>query len=166
MLLETLAAVGTLGALGVGGAGLRYLWRVASGEDSQRQHIERLQQIAATRDIGIALAQASAPPQMPEHYTDSRRWHLHLTGGSPRAAALPNGVRDAGETPAPVVPSFDELLANGRIGQGQPLLLGFSGGEGIWGGWDDLYSSAIGGLSGSGKSWAAPMPWGCLLRVP
>jgi hypothetical protein len=35
------------------------------------------------------------------------------------------------------------------------LLLGWADGEGIWGGWGDLYSSAIGGLSGSGKSWAA-----------
>jgi hypothetical protein len=36
------------------------------------------------------------------------------------------------------------------------LLLGWGqDGQGLWGDWNDLYSSAIGGLSGSGKSWAA-----------
>lgn len=59
---------------------------------------------------------------------------------------------------APVnVPSFGELLTAGRIGRGQPLLLGLdvATGEGAWGDWKDLYSAGLGGKQGSGKSWTA-----------
>lgn len=62
--------------------------------------------------------------------------------------------------PAPVaaaVPSFAALLDAGRVGRGNPLLLGYSRDTGaeIVGDWKDLYSCAVGGLSGSGKSWTA-----------
>lgn len=64
--------------------------------------------------------------------------------------------------PAPAaaagVPSFAQLLEDGRIGpdadgRTQTLILGYGEGGAIEGTWRDLYSSAAGGLQGSGKTW-------------
>ena len=59
--------------------------------------------------------------------------------------------------PAPaaaVVPSFAQLLEGGRVGKGNPLVLGFDQDDGseISGSWLDLYSTAIAGLPGTGKT--------------
>lgn len=71
-----------------------------------------------------------------------------------RAAVLP---ADEPTGQLGTVPSFSELLSQGRIGRGNPMLLGFDGetGAAVEGSWLDLYSCAVGGLSGSGKSWTA-----------
>ncbi len=57
--------------------------------------------------------------------------------------------------PVPVVPTFRELLLSGNllstVTRGQ-MLLGYTGGAARYGSWLDLYSCAIGGVSGSGKS--------------
>lgn len=50
------------------------------------------------------------------------------------------------------VPSFSELLHNGTIGPHQPFLLGYADGKPLTGSWKSLYSSAIAGLQGSGKT--------------
>jgi hypothetical protein len=50
------------------------------------------------------------------------------------------------------VPAFAQLLASGAIGQGQPLLLGYTETGALTGGWRDLCSSAVAGISGSGKT--------------
>ncbi|MEI7772467.1 MAG: DUF87 domain-containing protein [Chloroflexales bacterium] len=68
------------------------------------------------------------------------------------AAALP--LLAASEAAAPV-PSFAQLLDGGRVGPGNPMLLGYADGRPVEGSWLDLYSCAVGGLSGSGKSWTA-----------
>lgn len=63
------------------------------------------------------------------------------------------------EAPAPVeppaVPTFAQLLDQGLIGPGRPLILGYSAatGQAIQGGWKDLYSCGVGALQGAGKSW-------------
>lgn len=59
--------------------------------------------------------------------------------------------------PPPSVPSFSQLLDAGKVGPGRPLLLGFdaASGQAIKGSWKDLYSCGLGGMTGSGKSWAA-----------
>jgi hypothetical protein len=77
----------------------------------------------------------------------------HLTGAALAAPVLPGDVAEvAGD-----VPSFAALLDLGRVGRGNPMLLGFdsSTGAAVDGSWLDLYSCAVGGLSGSGKSWTA-----------
>ena len=56
------------------------------------------------------------------------------------------------------VPSFAQLLEGGRVGpdangRAQPLILGYGESGAIEGTWRDLYSSAAGGLQGSGKTW-------------
>lgn len=63
--------------------------------------------------------------------------------------------------PAPaaaVVPSFAQLLEGGRIGpdadgRQQLLVLGYGEDGAVEGDWRSLYSSAAGGLQGSGKTW-------------
>nr|MDP9416224.1 hypothetical protein [Pseudomonadota bacterium] len=59
-----------------------------------------------------------------------------------------------------VVPSFRELLDAGQVGldnegRRQPLILGYGEHGPITGGWKSLYSSGLGGLQGSGKTWTA-----------
>ena len=79
----------------------------------------------------------------PHYRTDS--------GGIP---LLPAHVTPALGAP---IPTFGELLTSGRIGQGQPLMLGHDLTEdtAIWGSWRDLYSAGVGGQQGGGKSWTA-----------
>lgn len=54
---------------------------------------------------------------------------------------------------APVnVPTFRQLLDAGTVGAGQPMLLGFTADGPLQGSWNDLYSAAIAGATGSGKT--------------
>lgn len=52
------------------------------------------------------------------------------------------------------VPAFGELLDSGRVGRGHPLLLAYDleDGKPLDGSWLDLYSTAIAGLPGTGKT--------------
>lgn len=52
------------------------------------------------------------------------------------------------------VPTFGELLNSGRVGRGHPLLLAYDleDGKPLDGSWLDLYSTAIAGLPGTGKT--------------
>lgn len=72
--------------------------------------------------------------------------------GEPERAALPAPDEPAGELAS--VPTFGDLLSAGRIGRGQPLLLGVDSesGEELAGSWLDLYATATAGLPGSGKT--------------
>lgn len=83
------------------------------------------------------------------HYTAHHRADA-LGAASPPALQLP-----AAELPR--VPTFAGLLDGGRIGRGNPMLLGYDAVSGapVEGSWLDLYSCGLGGLSGSGKSWTA-----------
>lgn len=56
-------------------------------------------------------------------------------------------------------PALRALLASGEVGRGRPLLLGVDAttGEIVRGGFRDLYSTGIGGLTGTGKTWAAAL---------
>jgi hypothetical protein len=54
--------------------------------------------------------------------------------------------------PALPVPTFADLLEEGAIGRGVRLLLGYREGAPRYGTWLDLYSCAIAGLQGSGKT--------------
>jgi hypothetical protein len=69
------------------------------------------------------------------------------------AAALPSG--EAVETPQLTpAPTFAQFLAGGRVGRGNPLLLGFDTDTGaeLVGPWLDLYSTAVSDMPGSGKT--------------
>src|SRR4051812_15985962 len=52
-------------------------------------------------------------------------------------------------------PTFAQLLDQGLIGGGRPLILGYSAdtGQPITGSWKDLYSCGVGAQQGAGKTW-------------
>ncbi len=50
------------------------------------------------------------------------------------------------------VPTFQELLTSGQIAPGKPMILGFEHGTPRCGSFLDIYSSAVAGESGSGKT--------------
>jgi hypothetical protein len=50
------------------------------------------------------------------------------------------------------MPSFAQLLDRGLVGAGQPLILGYTDSGPLTGSWKDLYSSAVAGIPGSGKT--------------
>ena len=56
-------------------------------------------------------------------------------------------AQEEGETP-----SMAELLARGRVGRGNPLILGYEGGRELAGSWLDLYATITAGLPGTGKT--------------
>lgn len=88
-------------------------------------------------------------PHTAEHYAPRLDYRTHAVGalGSPVA-----------ELPAPAggasIPTFGELLDAGRLGRGQPLMLGvnLADGKPIEGAWLDVYSSALAGQPHSGKT--------------
>lgn len=50
------------------------------------------------------------------------------------------------------VPTFQELLESGALAQGKPMILGYENGQPRYGSFLDIYSAAIAGESGSGKT--------------
>ena len=113
----------------------RYGWR----ESIHAHHVTALTRAQAQRFPG-GLQSLS--------YHDSSR---------PQIAAPQEERHAPPEIAPPTVPTFGELLDQGKIGPGRPLLLGFraDNGQAIEGGWESLYSCGIGALQGAGKSWLA-----------
>ena len=89
----------------------------------------------------VALAAALHQPGQAPH-----TFSYHHEG----APALPGPEPAAG--PAAPAPTFAALLAAGIIAPTAPLVLGYTPAGALTGGWRDLYSSAVAGLSGSGKT--------------
>jgi hypothetical protein len=135
------AAVFTLAVFG--GVGLAVInW--ARGLNFERRyamaHLRSKERIA----IAAHQYQHALPAQ---HYAP----HISYAPRITRAAGeLPQGEEE--HTPAAVVPTFAELLQQQRVGKGQPLLLGYAEGTEVAGSWLDLYSTAVAGLSGTGKT--------------
>jgi hypothetical protein len=101
----------------------------------------------------VLIAQAAHQHPLPAtHYAP----HQTITY-SPHVTSKPIPGDTAPEPiAAPIpVPTFADLLADGQVGSGQPLILGYGSTGAIYGDWRDLYSTGIGGISGSGKSWTA-----------
>lgn len=107
------------------------------GDDRALSLVEQ----AIERDQIAKIEEARRP--LPVH-TYAPKFSNSVTGTEP--AQLPA---------APIaVPSFAELLNRGRVGKGNPLILGFdptSGAE-LTGTWLDLYSTITAGLPGTGKT--------------
>ncbi len=76
-------------------------------------------------------------------------WH-----DSSRQLPAPPSIIDVEPVRAPAIPTFGQLLDQGQIGSGRQLILGYAGGQPITGDWNTLYSCGVGGMTGSGKSWA------------
>lgn len=102
--------------------------------------------IAAHYHVKALEAQRQAVPQsltFSPHYA-----YRNDAQGLEAAANVPLALPSAG------APTFAELLAQGKVGKGNPLALGtdIETGEQLTGSWLDLYSTAIGGLPGTGKT--------------
>lgn len=99
-----------------------------------------------------AAALAGASRQVwPQTYSPHISIKQDIVRPAPASPALPAPEPEA---PAFKAPTFADLLTGGTIGEGQPLLLGFdaSNGEAMTGSWLDLYSTAVAGMSGTGKT--------------
>jgi Helicase HerA, central domain len=101
-------------------------------------------------DKTIALTQASA-----QRFPAGLQSLSYHDASKQLPAPAPVADVPALPPPAPDVPTFGQLLAAGKIGPGQRLLLGIDAGSGqpLEGTWKSLYSTGIGGMTGSGKSW-------------
>src|SRR5262245_16329347 len=112
-----------------------------------RRYADR-RMIEADKAIDLARAQRLLPDALTSlsySYHDS---HTALPPPDLRIETVP-------QLPPPTVPSFAALLDAGKIGPGQPLCLGYDeAGQALMGSWNDLYSCGVGGMTGSGKSWA------------
>lgn len=77
-----------------------------------------------------------------------------LIGNRGSLPALPVGhLPEPSAAAEPIhVPTFADLLRSGTIGAQQPLLFGFHQGQPRSGTWQEIYSNATGGQSGSGKT--------------
>jgi hypothetical protein len=136
VLRTAIYAIPILIVSGGGVVGLAVAWRrYGSHEYIRAAHITRLTRAGAQR-FPEGLQSLS--------FHDSSKQIPHGTESVP--LALP-------ELAPPTVPSFGELLDQGKVGHGSKLLLGFRDGQAIEGSWGDLYSVGVGGMTGSGKSW-------------
>lgn len=155
---EIAASSVVVGGVGIGlVASARALWRWAGhlgyGIDMQRLAIQAdLEKEKARAEIASAHARVTEALQPRTiHYAPNTTYSPHMT--APRATS---GVQmDGAREDVPVVPTFADLLSDGKVGKGNALLLGYNDGTPIYGDWRDLYSTGIGGISGSGKSWTA-----------
>lgn len=105
-------------------------------------------QISATRAVGVAAQLRDVPQTLHQHYAP------HVQYAPPAALPQNLGAQEPLLSPhssAPV-PTFADLRAQGRIGAGQPLMLGWGADGALVGTWKDLYSTAVAGISGSGKT--------------
>jgi len=152
------AVVGALGFLAVRGVAYARFRRVyAEPSPAGLLPVELIDQQTARAALAsfhlarLEDARRAVVPVVPATLTYSP----HFSNRQDAQALLPGDVAQA-QLQAPV-PSFAQLLDTNRIGQGNPMLLGFDAESGapVEGSWLDLYSCGLGGLSGSGKSWTA-----------
>ena len=96
---------------------------------------------------------------------------VHQPGQTPHSYSPKIDIKPVPETPAIIdavptqntdvtVPTFQELLQTNQIGpsttgQRQPIILAYGDEGAITGDWRMIYSTGLGGLQGSGKTWTA-----------
>lgn len=102
----------------------------------------------ADKVIGLAEAHRALPAGV-----QSVSWHdsSRQLPALPAPPALPEPQNpQIAETP-----NFSQLIEQGLIGPGRPLILGYNADTGmaITGSWKDLYSCGIGAQQGAGKTW-------------
>lgn len=126
-------------------AGAVYALRVASGR-TYEQHRE-MKDLQLRLDASVRTIEAiSRPAPVPYNYAP----HISVSSQTPQTSQLspelPLG--EAGER----AQTFAGLLNSHQVGSGNPLLLGYGEAGMVHGSWLDLYSTAVGGLPGTGKT--------------
>jgi hypothetical protein len=118
---------------GYGYTGLLIVWR---------RYGER-EQIRADKVIGLANAQRELPSGVQSvSWSDNSRRDL---------PALPE-PEDSEPVGAAPIPTFAAMLDQNLVGAGRKLILGYDEEGAMEGDWTDLYSTAIGGMPGQGKT--------------
>ena len=161
--LVPLAAV--VGALVIAG---RYFWLRARlvHLDGAPIDLARLDDVTPVvlASYGRARVLAASQPNVPHsinsstHYAPTTAPH-YAPSWSTRSdtrstSTLPELVAE-NAAPTLVPPTFAELLNNGTIAAGQPLVLGWGEQGAVTGSWRALLSTGLGGLQGSGKTTTA-----------
>jgi hypothetical protein len=142
-----------------------YYFAAVVGAAAARFRYERRPDARGLLPVGVAELQRSAPAALAayhatQHAAASRQavpasltYSPHYSRIDPDRTVGTLVAEPAASAPA-LVPTFADLLAQRRIGKGQPLLLGFDRDTGseLVGSWLDLYATATAGLPGSGKT--------------
>ncbi len=155
-------AMSNIGYLGTGAAVILLLMYMVDFARQRRMPIHRVDGIPVTR---FAIEQGATIPMLADKLhaggiaaiEQARRPNVPQVFSPHYSARNDNfGLPDmaAPALAAPTVPTFSSLLDAGRIGKGNPLVLGYDEADGseISGTWLDLYSTAIAGMSGTGKT--------------
>ncbi len=101
---------------------------------------------------GMAKMHKAQHPKVPKNQSLSVSYAPRELRSFPAQTALPAPQPTIDVTPSVDVPSFAQLLDRGLIAPDRPLILGYTNSGMLTGSWRDLYSSAIAGLTGSGKT--------------
>jgi hypothetical protein len=121
-----------------------FIGRGMAKERARREHLtlvlNPVYRAKVEEDRRYQLALANLALQRERLYLGGRK----VSEGSPAQIAAPGDALP--------VPTFADLLEEGAIGRGVRLLLGYREGAPRYGTWLDLYSCAIAGLQGSGKT--------------
>lgn len=121
------------------------------GELVPRQLVEsgRLIDVLERRIMADAVARIEQARNVGTPYTYAP--HLSIRNDT---AALLDQVQDTPAAALASIPTFADLLARGRIGRGNPLVLGYDETDAseITGSWLDLYSTIVAGMPGVGKT--------------
>jgi len=160
-----LAVIWRVGALVAFGGVCWWLWSLASLHiDSRRIRLAySLPDEAGRLPIHLADEGTARDALAAYHVTQlaaAQRPQLHTLNYAPRYTGGSSTITPELCPASPVaVPSFANLLDAGKIGRGPdgralPIILGVDARTGaeLAGSWLDLYSCAVGGLSGSGKT--------------
>jgi hypothetical protein len=118
-------------AVGYGVAGLQ-IWHRRYGA---------LDSVKADKVIALTKAQTQVAP-LASSFT------YHTQSAPPAQLALP----EPATAPALAIPTFATMLDQNLVGAGRKLVLGYDDGGVMEGDWTDLYSTAIGGMPGQGKT--------------
>lgn len=131
------------------------LWRTWDRDRERRFGLAHAR-IEAEKEVAVAEAAAKNRSQTPmlQTLTISPHSQYQVTGGAERALAAAPVDPVLSEAPAPRIPPMRELLANGTIRAGGPLVLGVRAGSGdpILGTTEALFTTGDAGKSSSGKT--------------
>jgi hypothetical protein len=125
--------------LGVGIVGLLALYnRLARWQGVQADKVAQL--VRADRQQLPASLQTL-------NYHHAPRLDYKPVATAPAELDAPDLEEENAETP-----TMADLIARGRVGRGNPLILGFEEGKELSGSWLDLYATITAGLPGTGKT--------------
>lgn len=138
--------------LGLAVAAVRASWRLAGRIENRDGETRAVLDAQVEMARSVAQAEAACAAAAAALQPRSISYAPHIIT---RAVATADQAQVSERADQARVPSFAELLQQGTVGKGNPLLLGYANGAPRYGSWLDLYSTGIGGVSGSGKSWTA-----------